>query len=428
MIHESVRVGLPCCLDVSTNLGGISCSVAVKLGNSCLVSGVVVSESSGEEPTEFAGHRLCRIIVIDNKMAPTKPVLHASVQKSDSAAAEEMLSLIRQSLKTCHTPGETNFEGNIPHIFVIMGASGDLAKKKIYPTLWWIFRDRLLPDNTIFVGYARSDLTMAQVREKCEPYVKAKPDEQERLEQFWAVNHYVRGSYDTRRDYELLNQEMLKLGSDKANRIFYLALPPSVFEPVTSNIRACCMARSKYWTRVIIEKPFGRDSASSAALSKHLAGLFKEEELYRIDHYLGKEMVQNLMALRWVRCLMALWCKLGAQCVSSCLTADGRLGSQVCAPFGAHGTGVCAPCHDNFHVVLHGAPWHLGVCSMWCLVTFRWVLHVVPNDTTLRWVLHVVPNDMTLRWVLHVVHNDVTLRWVLHVVHNDTLVSAPCGA
>lgn len=235
-------------------------------------------------------------------MAP--PTNKSVVQKSDSVAAEEMLTLIRQSLKQCHTPGESNFEGSVPHIFVLMGASGDLAKKKIYPTLWWIFRDRLLPTNTIFIGYARSDLTIQKIREKCFPYIKSKPTESERLEEFWACNYYVKGSYDSRRDFELLDQEMTKLGGNRANRIFYLALPPSVFEPATSNIRACCVAPSGCWNRVIIEKPFGRDSASSLKLSNHLASLFTEKEIYRIDHYLGKEMVQNLMALRLVSLLL----------------------------------------------------------------------------------------------------------------------------
>ena len=261
------------------------------LGNSCIVSHRVLTPATDDSLFDRVDN-----LILSN-MPYQRP--HAPVQKTDSAAAEEMLTLIRQSLKTCHTPGETNFEGNVPHIFVVMGASGDLAKKKIYPTLWWIFRDRLLPENTIFVGYARSALTIEELKKKCAPYMKEKSSETERLEQFWAVNHYVKGSYDTRRDFELLNQEMSKLGGEGiANRIFYLALPPSVFEPVTSNIRACCMASSGGWTRVIVEKPFGRDSETSAKLSSHLASLFREEELYRIDHYLGKEMVQNLMALR----------------------------------------------------------------------------------------------------------------------------------
>ncbi|XP_042214328.1 glucose-6-phosphate 1-dehydrogenase-like [Homarus americanus] len=188
-------------------------------------------------------------------------------------------------------------KASTPHIFVVMGASGDLAKKKIYPTLWWLYRDRLLPENTFFVGYARSALTVAQVKEKCKPFMKVGESEQERYEQFWKVNSYVKGSYDTRRDFELLDQEMNKVATPRANRIFYLALPPSVFDIVTTNLKACCMA-TQGWTRVIIEKPFGKDSDSSAKLSNHLAGLFKEEEIYRIDHYLGKEMVQNLMTLR----------------------------------------------------------------------------------------------------------------------------------
>ncbi|XP_068242449.1 glucose-6-phosphate 1-dehydrogenase-like [Palaemon carinicauda] len=258
---------------------------SAKLGNTCLVCGVVTGDQGS----------LVSVGTRDSSGTMPRPPL---VSKSDSAGAEEMLSLIRQSLKSCRTPGETNFEASTPHIFVVMGASGDLAKKKIYPTLWWLYRDRLLPENTIFVGYARSGLTVNQIREKCNPYMKVKDDEQDRHLQFWSVNHYVKGSYDTRRDFELLDQEMVKVGTEKANRIFYLALPPSVFDTVTSNIKGCCMAKQG-WTRVIIEKPFGRDSESSAKLSNHLAGLFKEEEMYRIDHYLGKEMVQNLMSLRY---------------------------------------------------------------------------------------------------------------------------------
>ncbi|XP_069174778.1 glucose-6-phosphate 1-dehydrogenase [Procambarus clarkii] len=256
-----------------------------KLGNTCVVCGVV----SGDQGN---------LISVGTRSNSGIMSRSASFAKSESAGAEEMLSLLRQSLKTCKTPGETNFEASKAHICVVMGASGDLAKKKIYPTLWWLYRDRLLPENTMFVGYARSALTVAQLKEKCKAYMKVKPEEEERYEQFWKVNHYVQGSYDVRRDFELLDQEMGKVGTQKANRIFYLALPPSVFDVVTSNLKGCCMARGG-WTRIIIEKPFGKDLASSAKLSNHLAGLFKEEEIYRIDHYLGKEMVQNLMTLRF---------------------------------------------------------------------------------------------------------------------------------
>merc|ERR1719430_1119211 len=147
-------------------------------------------------------------------------------------------------------------------------------------------------------GYARSKLSVAEIRSKCQGTVLARPGEEGLLDQFWAINHYVAGAYDVQRDFDLLAQEISALEKGPSNRLFYLALPPSVFKPVTSMLKAACMSASG-WTRIIVEKPFGKDSASSADLSQHLQKLFSEEQLYRIDHYLGKEMVQNLISLRF---------------------------------------------------------------------------------------------------------------------------------
>ncbi|CAG4968402.1 glucose-6-phosphate 1-dehydrogenase [Colias croceus] len=186
-----------------------------------------------------------------------------------------------------------------PHTFVLLGASGDLAKKKIYPTIWYLYRDNLLPKNTRFVGYARTKQTIEDVREKSKKYMKIRPGDEEKLEKFWEANDYVAGSYDKRIDFEFLNQHISKHEKELvANRIFYLAVPPTVFEDVTVNIKNACISIKGY-TRVIIEKPFGRDDESSDKLSNHLCGLFREEQIYRIDHYLGKEMVQNLMTIRF---------------------------------------------------------------------------------------------------------------------------------
>ncbi|XP_017768268.1 PREDICTED: glucose-6-phosphate 1-dehydrogenase isoform X2 [Nicrophorus vespilloides] len=213
---------------------------------------------------------------------------------------EECLSLYRKSLESKDMDHDgTHFDGEHPHVFVIFGASGDLARKKIYPTLWWLFRDNLLPTNTIFIGYARSSTTVLDIKSKCEQYMKVKPSEIEKFQQFWKINFYVAGSYDRDSDFERLDREIrVHETGPNANRVFYLALPPSVFETVTVHIRGKCMA-SKGWTRVIIEKPFGRDSVTSEKLSNHLSTLFTEQQIYRIDHYLGKEMVQNLMTLRF---------------------------------------------------------------------------------------------------------------------------------
>lgn len=118
-----------------------------------------------------------------------------------------------------------------------------MAKKKIYPTLWWLYRDGLLPPATTFIGYARTKLTIEELRGRCDQYMKVKDDERDRYEQFWIINRYVAGSYTERRDFELLNQELSKFDNlSSANRLFYLALPPSVFETVTIHIRNTCMA------------------------------------------------------------------------------------------------------------------------------------------------------------------------------------------
>uniref|UniRef100_A0A8D0H3P5 Glucose-6-phosphate 1-dehydrogenase n=1 Tax=Sphenodon punctatus TaxID=8508 RepID=A0A8D0H3P5_SPHPU len=129
------------------------------------------------------------------------------------------------------------------HIFIIMGASGDLAKKKIYPTIWWLFRDGLLPDDTYVVGYARSQLTVAEIRKQSTPYLKATPEEQKKLDEFFSRNSYVSGKYDELGSFERLNAHLNRLhNGEKANRLFYLALPPSVYEPVTRNVRQTCMS------------------------------------------------------------------------------------------------------------------------------------------------------------------------------------------
>uniref|UniRef100_A0A915JBX2 Glucose-6-phosphate 1-dehydrogenase n=1 Tax=Romanomermis culicivorax TaxID=13658 RepID=A0A915JBX2_ROMCU len=122
------------------------------------------------------------------------------------------------------------------------------------------------------------------------------------------INSYVQGDYDKPDGFQKLDlyiKSKLKYPDVIYNRIFYLALPPTVYNDVTVNIKHNCISDNGGWNRLVVEKPFGRDSASSAALSKHLADLFSENEIYRIDHYLGKEMVQNLMTLRFGNRLFA---------------------------------------------------------------------------------------------------------------------------
>lgn len=190
-------------------------------------------------------------------------------------------------------------ENKEKHCLVLFGISGDLAKKKIIPTIWWLYRDGLLPQEIHFVGYARSNLTVEQIKERALPFMKVEDGDQTKLCKFFAKMTYVAGPYDQPEGFKILDETIRKFPrGDEANRLYYLALPPTVFTVVTENIHKHCM-HHKGWNRVIIEKPFGKDFDSSSLLSNHLSKLFKEDQLYRIDHYLGKEMVQNLLVLRF---------------------------------------------------------------------------------------------------------------------------------
>ncbi|KAK2713835.1 glucose-6-phosphate 1-dehydrogenase-like [Artemia franciscana] len=285
---------------------------------------------------------------------------------SRTSCPQDSLDLIRRSLRSTHMSNSERFEESTPHVFIVLGASGDLAKKKIYPTLWWLFRDNLLPSNTRFVGYARSSLSVAEVRDKCQKYMKVKPEEEQRYDEFWTRNSYFHGNYDSRHDFEILDQEIRRLAACReANRIFYLALPPSVFEVVTSSIQTACMA-DRGWTRIIIEKPFGRDLESSAKLSNHLGSLFKEEQIYRIDHYLGKEMVQNLMILRFAnRIFGPTW---NRESISSVIISFKE-------PFGTQGRGGY---FDEFGIIRDVMQNHL--LQILCLTAMEKPASTSPND------------------------------------------------
>ncbi|KAK5863864.1 hypothetical protein PBY51_000859 [Eleginops maclovinus] len=252
---------------------------------------------------------------------------------------------------------DEEFHQSDAHIFIIMGASGDLAKKKIYPTLWWLFRDGLLPEQTYFVGFARSDLTVDAIRASCLQYLKVTDKDAERLSTFFSRNTYISGKYTDEGSFSKLDTHIQSLpGGAEANRLFYLALPPTVYHDVTKNIRHCCMSK-KGWNRVIVEKPFGHDLQSSEELSTHLSSLFTEDQIYRIDHYLGKEMVQNLMVLRFGnRIFGPIWNRDSVACVVLSFKE----------PFGTQGRGGY---FDDFGIIRDVMQNHL--LQMLCLVAME---------------------------------------------------------
>lgn len=204
------------------------------------------------------------------------------------------------------------------HIFVTFGANGDLARKTTYPTLWNLFKNNLLPSNIHFYGFAKTSMTLDELREKNSDFMSVEDGEEKKLDEFWKLNHYYVGNYSSRVDYELFNKELnnYEWTHNSSNRIYYIALPNAMIETVTQNLKAICGSTRNGWTRVIVEKPFGKDESSSEKLTQHLLTLFKEDEIYRIDQYLGKGTIQHLTTLRFSNLLFSsTWNRRFIQCV-----------------------------------------------------------------------------------------------------------------
>ncbi|KAN0059796.1 Glucose-6-phosphate 1-dehydrogenase [Thecaphora frezii] len=189
-------------------------------------------------------------------------------------------------------------------IIVVLGASGDLAKKKTFPALFNLFRLNLLPKQTHIVGYARTKMDQPTFHEKISGHLKGidSYEGKKAKEDFLKICKYIAGQYDEDASFQNLNKEMEQLstgsGDHAPSRLFYMALPPNVFTVVAKGLRKNCY-NDKGENRIVIEKPFGKDLESSREMIGALKGLWKEEETFRIDHYLGKEMVKNLLIMRF---------------------------------------------------------------------------------------------------------------------------------
>ena len=187
---------------------------------------------------------------------------------------------------------------------VVFGASGDLAKKKIFPSLFALYYEGCLPKQFTVFGFARSDMSDEDFRSSilgnlsCR--VDARENCEEKVEAFLSRCFYHRGKYDRDEDFASLSEKMgtHEQGRETANRLFYMSIPPTVFVDVARGVGSQAASKTG-WTRVIVEKPFGRDLESSKELSRCLYKYLEEEQIYRIDHYLGKELIDNLLVMRF---------------------------------------------------------------------------------------------------------------------------------
>jgi glucose-6-phosphate 1-dehydrogenase len=194
--------------------------------------------------------------------------------------------------------------------FVLFGATGDLAKNKIIPALFDLKQKKCLPDNYKILGFSRKDLSDSDYREFAAQAINSKGNNYnaDEVAEFLNSIHYTQGDINDLDTYYDLSNRLNKIDDESgicANKIFYLAVPPNLYEPIFINldnadlVKPCSEHSHDTWTRILVEKPFGSNPKQAQKLDKMLGKLFDEEQIFRIDHYLAKEVMQNIISFRF---------------------------------------------------------------------------------------------------------------------------------
>jgi glucose-6-phosphate 1-dehydrogenase len=211
--------------------------------------------------------------------------------------------------------GDTGRSGSLyggvaePCTVVLFGASGDLAKRKVIPAMYDLAIHNALGTRYAILGFARTvmteDVFRSNLRDAAKDISEVGPIDPKRWDEFASNLYYSPGDYANQAAYSQLARRLAELESAKkvgGNRLFYLSTPPEVYPDIVAQLGRAGLARPSSpnsWVRIIIEKPFGRDLASAKTLNQIVLNVFDEKQVYRIDHYLGKDTVQNLLVLRF---------------------------------------------------------------------------------------------------------------------------------
>src|SRR5213082_3738403 len=218
---------------------------------------------------------------------------------AQAPAATLTQNVLREGLILSRTPD--------PAVMVIFGASGDLTARKLMPALYNLALNRYLPSGFSVIGVADTALTedeyRAHMEQAVQKFSRTQPVDRAVWQSLAEGISYVRMPFDDEAGYGRLAAELDRLDRERGtngNRVFYLATAPQFFSVIIDRLGAAGIAKAgEGWKRVVIEKPFGNDLKSAQALNQAIHAVFAEPQIYRIDHYLGKETVQNVLFFRF---------------------------------------------------------------------------------------------------------------------------------
>ena len=235
--------------------------------------------------------------------------------------------------------GLSKHRGAPPTVVVIFGASGDLTARKLIPAIYNLACDNLLPADFYLVGYGRTPVPDEEFRGIAKDAIKEfsrRPFQAEIWQRVGEHTFYQAGGYDELEPYQQLRtriEGIEKTVGHAVQALFYISTPPTVFGPILENLGASGLAGRHLGTakasKVIIEKPFGRDLASAQELNRVISGVFQEKQVFRIDHYLGKETVQDLLVQRFANTIFEpIWNRRYVDCVQITVSEDLGVGSR----------------------------------------------------------------------------------------------------
>ena len=202
------------------------------------------------------------------------------------------------------TENEQSGKPTGPCVMVLFGGAGDLTKRKLVPALFNLVKAKLLSDNFAIIGISVDDLSLEQFRNQVTGFLQPEDRGNQAWQWFTQRLYYERGDFADLNTYSVLGNRLSDLDRERhtaGNYLFYLATAPTFFAPIVQQLSRADLSKEENgrWRRVVIEKPFGHDLESAKLLNRQIRGVLSENQIYRIDHYLGKETVQNIMVFRF---------------------------------------------------------------------------------------------------------------------------------